>query len=181
MWEPICTGMFLRISNVLYPFGNQAAVQGAVNNTFRDISLTVESTRVFDLGFDLVIQKGLLGVTFDWFNKNTYDILATPLIPASIGMSAPTINNGRMRNRGIELALTHQNRIGQVSYGLNGIIGTAKNEVLEVRIPTFGTNTVQVGAPYSSYFLYEWDGIVREGENYFTRIVLPVPVLNRAI
>ncbi|WP_207514146.1 SusC/RagA family TonB-linked outer membrane protein [Longitalea luteola] len=154
----------LTINNVLYPFGNQPAVQGAVNNTFRDISLQWESTRVFDLGFDLVIQKGLVGVTFDWFNKYTYDILATPLIPASIGMNAPTINNGRMRNRGIELALTHQNRIGQVSYGLNGILSTARNEVLEVRIPSFGTTTVQVGAPYNSYYLYLWDGIVQEGE-----------------
>jgi TonB-linked SusC/RagA family outer membrane protein len=154
----------LTINNVLYPFANQAAVQGAVNNTFRDKSLQWESTRVFDLGFDLMIQKGLLGITFDWFNKYTYDILATPLIPASIGMGAPTINNGRMRNRGIELALTHQNKIGQVSYGLNGIISTAKNEVLEVRIPSFGTTTVQVGVPYSSFFLYEWDGIVQEGE-----------------
>jgi TonB-linked SusC/RagA family outer membrane protein len=154
----------LTINNVLYPFGNQAAVQGAVNNTFRDKSLQWETTRVFDLGFDLMIQKGLLGLTFDWFDKYTYDILATPLIPASIGMGAPTINNGIMRNRGIELALTHQNKIGQVSYGLNGIISTAKNEVLEVRIPTFGTTTVQEGAPYSSYYLYLWDGIVQEGE-----------------
>ncbi|WP_205510065.1 SusC/RagA family TonB-linked outer membrane protein [Longitalea arenae] len=154
----------LTISNVQYPFGNQPAVQGAVNNTFRDKSLQWESTRVLDFGFDLVIQKGLVGLTFDWFNKYTYDILAAPLIPASIGMNAPTINNGRMRNLGIELSLTHQNRIGKVSYGLNGIVSTARNEVLEVRIPSFGTTTVQVGAPYNSYYLYLWDGIVQEGE-----------------
>jgi TonB-linked SusC/RagA family outer membrane protein len=154
----------LTISNVLYPFGNQPAVQGAVNNTFRDISLQWESTRVFDLGFDLMIQRGLLGVTFDWFNKYTYDILATPLIPASIGMGAPTINNGKMRNRGIELAVTHQNTIGKVGYGVNFIVSTAKNEVLEVRIPTYGSYTVQVGAPFNSHYLYLWDGIVQEGE-----------------
>ena len=154
----------LTISNVLYPFGNQPAVQGAVNNTFRDKSIQWESTRVFDVGFDLVIQKGLLAVTFDWFNKTTYDILAAPLIPASIGMNAPTINNGKMRNRGIELALTHQHTIGKVSYGVNAIVSTARNEVLEVRIPTIGSNVIQVGAPYNSYNLYVWDGILQEGE-----------------
>jgi TonB-linked SusC/RagA family outer membrane protein len=154
----------LTINNVLYPFGNQAAVQGAVINTFRDQSLQWESTRVLDFGFDLDIKKGLLGVTFDWFTKNTYDILASPPIPASIGLGSPTINNGKMRNRGIELALTHQQTIGQVSYGLNVLFSTSRNEVTDVRVPTIGNNVVQKGLPYNSYFLYEWDGIVQQGE-----------------
>lgn len=154
----------LTISNIQYPFGNQAPVQGAVLNTFRDQSLQWESTGVLDFGFDLVIKRGLLGVTFDWFNKNTYDILAAPLIPASIGLGAPTINNGKMRNRGIELAVTHQHKIGQVSYGLNALFSTSRNEVTDVRVPTTGNNVVRKGVPYNSFFLYEWDGVVQTGE-----------------
>ena len=154
----------LTINGILYPFGNQPSVQGAVNNTFRDQSIQWESTRVLDFGFDLNIKRGLLGITFDWFSKNTYDILATPAIPASIGMNAPTINNGKMRNRGIELALTHQNRIGEFSYGLNVLFTTTRNEVTDVRVPSIGSNVVKKGLPYNSFFLYEWDGIVQQGE-----------------
>lgn len=154
----------LTINNVLYPFGNQPAVQGAVINTFRDQSLQWESTRVLDLGFDLNIRKGLLGITFDWFSKNTYDILASPPIPASLGLGSPTINNGKMRNRGIELALTHQQTLGKVTYSVNALFSTSRNQVTDVRVPTIGSNVVQVGQPYNSYYLYQWDGIVQTGE-----------------
>jgi TonB-linked SusC/RagA family outer membrane protein len=145
--------------NVNYPFGNTALSQGAVITTFRDQSLRWESTRVTDLGFDLNIRRGLLGVTFDWFRKLTYDILATQPIPASLGLGGPTTNDGKLENRGFELELTHQHHIGQVNYGANFQISTAKNKLLHIRTPNKGSMIREVGLPYDEHFLYEWDGI----------------------
>src|SRR5207253_1328050 len=71
----------LDISNVSYPFGNTAIQQGAVVNVFKDQSLKWESTRIIDYGFDLNVHHNLLGITFDWFRKTTYDILAVQPIP----------------------------------------------------------------------------------------------------
>lgn len=145
--------------NVNYPFGNTALTQGAVVNVFKDQSLRWESTRVIDYGFDLDIKKGLLGVTFDWFRKTTFNILASQPVPASLGLTPPTLNNGKLRNQGIELELTHQNTIGAVNYGINFLISTAKNKVLQISVPTLGTSINQVGLPYGSHYLYQWDGI----------------------
>ncbi|MDQ3842626.1 MAG: TonB-dependent receptor, partial [Bacteroidota bacterium] len=146
-------------TNVAYPFGNTGPLQGAVVNEFRDQSLRWESTRIADVGFDLNIRRGLLGVSFDWFRKTTYNILATQPVPFSLGLNAPTFNNGKMRNQGVELELTHQNRIGEVTYGVNALFSTANNKVLAISVPSRGTTIRDVGYPYDAHFLYVWDGI----------------------
>lgn len=147
------------IINVSYPFGNSTALQGGVVNELRDQSLQWESTRVVDLGFDMNVRNGLLGVTFDWFRKTTFDILAPQPVPSSLGLSSSTFNTGKLRNVGYELELTHQNRIGQVNYGANFQISAAKNKVLEIKVPSKGSSIRDVGQPYDAHFLYIWDGI----------------------
>lgn len=154
----------LTISNIYYPFGNGTLQQGAVINAYKDQSLKWESTRVIDFGVDLDIKKGLFGVTFDWFNKTSFDILAAQPVPASLGLSQPTINSGKLQNVGVELELRHNNKIGQVTYGVFGQISTAKNKVLEITVPTFGTTIRQVGQPYDAHYLYVWDGIFQTAD-----------------
>lgn len=150
------------INNVYYPFGNTGLTQGGVVNELRDQSLRWESTTVTDFGFDLNIRNGLLGLTFDWFNKSTFDILARQPVPLSIGLGQPTLNDGKMRSRGVELELTHQNRIGEFSYGANALLSTARNELLHIRTPSKGSTINEVGLPYGSHYLYVWDGIFQE-------------------
>lgn len=150
--------------NVFYPLDNTTVSQGGVINQFRDQSLTWESTAILDFGFDLSIKNGLFGLTFDWFNKKTYDILATQPVPMSLGLTAPTTNDGKMQNRGIELELTHQNTVGEVTYGANFLISTAKNKVLSIKTPSYGTTINEVGLPYGSHYLYIWDGVFQESD-----------------
>src|SRR5699024_339754 len=66
----------LDINNVYYSFDNETLDQGAVVNVFKDQSLRWESTGMLDLGIDVSIQNGLLGFSFDWFNKTTFYILS---------------------------------------------------------------------------------------------------------
>ena len=146
-------------TSVQYPFGNTGPLQGAVVNDFRDQSLRWESTRIVDVGFDLNIRKGLLGLSVDWFRKTTFNILASQPVPYSLGLNAPTFNNGKMENRGVEIELTHQHHIGKVTYGFNALFATAHNKVLAIRVPSKGTTIRDVGFPYDQHFLYVWDGI----------------------
>jgi hypothetical protein len=80
-------------------------------------------------------------------------------VPASLGLTAATINNGTMRSQGIEVELRHQNRIGPVTYGVNVQFSTAKNKVLSIAVPSTGSTVRRVGDEYDAYFLYQWDGI----------------------
>ncbi len=74
----------LTVSGISYPFGNSAPAGAAVLNTYRDQSLQWESTTILDFGFDVDFRKGLFGLTFDWFDKTTSDILASQPVPASL-------------------------------------------------------------------------------------------------
>ncbi|GAB3010452.1 TonB-dependent receptor [Niabella terrae] len=145
-----------------YPFGNTTPAQAAVLNSYRDQSIQWESSTTLDFGLDLEFKRGLFGLTFDWFNKNTYDILATQPVPASLGLTAPVFNNGQMRVKGIELELRHQNQIGELHYGVNAQLSTARNKVVQIRVPGYGTTINEVGLPYGSHYLYIWDGIFQE-------------------
>ncbi|WP_308993320.1 SusC/RagA family TonB-linked outer membrane protein [Mariniflexile litorale] len=163
---------------VSYPFGS-TLTQGAVVNTFKDQSLRWETTRITDIGFDLNIKNGLLGATFDWFDKYTYDILAKQPIPVSMGLSDPTLNDGKMRNRGFELNLTHRNQIGELNYDTYFQISKFKNEVVHISAPSIGNTIRADGSPYNEMNLYIWDGIVQESDltdpNFPTSTLNPNP------
>ena len=103
---------------------------GEVN---RDI--TWEKTATYNVGFDLVVNKGIFGMEFDLFYKHTTDILigGGSLYPPSLGGNYPgTVNGGEVANRGFELVLTHQNRIGDVFYNVKGNVGWARNKILKM-------------------------------------------------
>ncbi|MBD1420520.1 SusC/RagA family TonB-linked outer membrane protein [Sphingobacterium chuzhouense] len=154
----------LDIQDIYYSFDNEELSSGAVVNVFRDQSLRWESTSIFNVGFDFALKNRLLEVNFDWFNKTAYNILAEQPVPASLGLGKPTTNDGKMRNKGIELVLAHHNRIGEVSYSVNGMISTARNELLHIRVPEYGTRIKEVGQPYDAHYLWVWDGIFQEGD-----------------
>lgn len=170
----------LDIRDIYYSFDNEQLSSGAVVNVFRDQSLRWESTSILNLGFDFALKNRLLEVNFDWFNKTAYNILAEQPVPASLGLGKPTTNDGKMRNKGIELTLAHHNRIGEVSYSINGMISTARNELLHIRVPSYGTRIKEVGQAYDAHYLYVWDGIFQEedvlpGANVPTHELNPNP------
>lgn len=95
--------------------------------------LTWEKTRTMNLGFDMNVWNGLLGVEFDVFYKYTYDILddITSIYPYSLGGHYPTrINTGTFDDRGFELVLKHRNQVGNFHYSVNANLSYAHNRIL---------------------------------------------------
>ncbi|MBX3242649.1 MAG: TonB-dependent receptor [Chitinophagaceae bacterium] len=145
-----------------YPYGS--SLQPATTLTrLTDKNIKWESTRVVNLGLDLEISKGLFGLTFDWFKKNTYDILTTQPVPGSLGLGGPVTNDGKLQNIGWETQLRHTNQIGEFGYSGYFLFSTFKNELLKIRVPTKGVN--EVGLPYGSYYMYEWVGIFQSQDD----------------
>ncbi|HMM18208.1 MAG TPA: TonB-dependent receptor, partial [Petrimonas sp.] len=79
-----------------------------------DKKLKWETTTITDFGLDLNIKNGLFSLTADWYNKFTDGILYGIPVPASIGLSAPTVNGGQMKNTGWDFELGHRNNVGKV-------------------------------------------------------------------
>lgn len=67
-----------------------------------------EKTKTFNIGFDASFLKNALNVTFDVFQKNTSDILLTPLSPGTLGGAVPKANIGKVRNNGWELTVNYR-------------------------------------------------------------------------
>ena len=118
-------------------FGSKPTTQNTLYNSvsYPMENLTWEKCRSINFGFDLNAWKGLLGIEFDVFYKYTYDILRpiSGAYPPSLGGHVPGIeNSGAFDNRGFELTLKHANRIGQVSYNVNGNLSFARNRILRM-------------------------------------------------
>lgn len=124
-----------------------------------DKTLKWETTTISDIGLELSVKNGMFYLTADWYNKFTDDILYSIPVPASVGLSAPTVNGGQMKNTGWDFELGHRNSIGQLQYGVDFNLSFYKNELVSILSPSYGTNTVQEGLPYNSYYLIEWIGI----------------------
>ena len=76
--------------------------------TLVDPTLTWESVETIDLGFDAGFFNEALTVNFDWYKRNTLDMLTSgETVPATVGIGSPRRNFGELSTTGVELAVTY--------------------------------------------------------------------------
>lgn len=124
----------MTFSNHYYNFGttlgSDADVWGAVPTRLGNDDITWETSEQFDLGFDARLLNQRLNVNFDFYIKTTKDWLVQPPVLATVGTGAPYINGGDVKNTGVELALSWNDRIGKdFSYHINVNGAYNKNKV----------------------------------------------------
>lgn len=122
-----------------YPFGSQITTGdlavGAAPTKVVNPDLKWETSEQTDIGVDLHLL-GCLGFTFDYYVKQTKDLLVTTPVPLMLGNSFPTANAGNVRNSGVEFAVDFQRQFGKWNIAINGNISYNKNRVTYV-----GTDT----------------------------------------
>ena len=64
-----------------------------------------ETTAQANFGIDFTVLNDRLNVTFDYYNKQTDDLLQERILPLSSGYDRMWINDGSIVNKGIELTL----------------------------------------------------------------------------
>ena len=112
-----------------------------------------------ELGFEMLLLDGRLGLDFTWFSQTTKDaIVGLPLAP-STGYAGPLFTNiGEMTNSGIELgvnAVAVNTATLRWDWQLN--VSTANGEITDLEDPIiFGlsgdSQRHEEGHPYASYF-----------------------------
>ncbi len=107
---------------------------GSVTNTlgFRSVAnpnITWYTIRTANIGLDLDMWKGLLGLTFEMFLRNRDGLLASRIsqIPGNFGSTMPQENLNSDRTKGIELELRHRNKIGDFHYNISGNISLTRS------------------------------------------------------
>ena len=107
-------------------------VSAAYPDTIPNSKLSWETSQQLAIGFDSRYFRSRLGVIFDWYQKDTKDWLVTPPSMGILGANAASINGGAVRNSGVELSFTWNDKVGDLRYsvGLNGSYN--KNKVLYI-------------------------------------------------
>ncbi len=124
-----------------------------------------ETTEMTDLGIDVTLFDSKLSLTFDWFNKQTSDILLRLAMAPSFlgGLAAPYQNAGRVENKGWEFAGTYRDAREDWKWSLGLNLSAVKNKIVDNRgIDNYGTNTInREGYAISSYYGLVSTGLYR--------------------
>ena len=106
---------------------------GAYANIVPNPDLTWETSEQIDLGFDARLFNSRLGINFDWYRKTTKDWLIGGQMVSIYGTNPAAINGGDVRNTGIELALSWNDRIGKdFRYNVGVNFTTQSNKVTRI-------------------------------------------------
>ncbi len=132
-----------------------------------------ESTNQFDAGFDLTLFDRVY-LNFDYYNRQTKDLLYTVPIPSTSGYSSVLSNVGKVSNHGIEFSASadvYRTRDWKVTIGGNITYNTNKIKKLydgADRITVYdGTassglaRVLEVGQPVNGVYAYHSTGIIK--------------------
>ncbi len=156
-----------------YSFGNVLPPGGVYISKFGNENLIWETTKQFNVGYDLGLFNKRISLTFDYYRKITEDLLLNADMPATSGYERVFKNIGSLQNDGYEVTLntTNINRNGfswrssfNIGFNQNKIIELTRNQHSMFNTMSVGGNTAplyvsRVGYPAGMFFGYIFDGI----------------------
>lgn len=95
-------------------------------------NLTWLVSKTFNVGVDFEAWNGKLGVSVDYFNRTRTGIFKQNRneLPTIVGAGAPMENADSDRHLGMEVELSHRNKVGDFSYELKGIMTITRQKYL---------------------------------------------------
>lgn len=142
---------------------------------FENGNLGWETTKQLNAGFDMALFNNRIRMSFDYYLKNTFDMLLNLTIPSASGYANYATNVGKVENKGFEFMLDATIINKAVTWTLGGNISTNKNKVLDLggTKAIFGekyytdsniainqpAHITMVGKPIGSFYGYRTNGI----------------------
>ena len=126
---------------------NGVYTTGAYAKNQPNEDVTWETSEQLNIGLDARFLSGRLGLTFDWYKKTTKDwLVQAPTLDVYGYEEAAYINAGDVENKGFEIALSWNDKIGDdFNYRVNVNMAKNKNEVTKL-----GTASGKIGDSVSS-------------------------------
>ena len=151
-----------------YSFGGVVNT-GLALETIADSTIQWESTRTYDVGLEGSLFKNKLSFGVTYFDRYTTDILVSPNASLSnvLGFNVGPQNSGKLKNRGFEFTLNHQNKIGNFKYGITSNFTVLNNEVIDLGVGNItqpnglvgNGSSLFVGYPVNIYYGFQTDGV----------------------
>ena len=153
--------------------GNVGSTAILPGSTLANPDLSWETTVQTNIGLDLGLLNNRFNLSFEYFVKNTTDLLFNRLVPQFTGRTNQFVNAGEVQNRGFDLTI--DGRIIQnedFNWNISANISAYKNEIVELLdgeteiFPALQVGAgipapaiVRVGAPIGSFYGSVFEGI----------------------
>ncbi|MFO7852747.1 MAG: SusC/RagA family TonB-linked outer membrane protein [Bacteroidota bacterium] len=145
------------------PTNQTAASEGQIGNPY----VTWETASKRNIGFDMRLFKGKLGIYFDYFLENREDILTyRGTVPGYLAYALPAVNIGEVENKGFELETRWNHQVnGNLRYWFNLNISHAKNTIIFMdEVPQNEDYLYRTGHAVSQPFGYIFDRFFTEAD-----------------
>lgn len=130
-------------------------------------SFTWETVNQIDFGFDASFFGGRLNTSFDWYRRNTKDMLtAGQALPAVLGTSVPQENAADMNTVGWEVSLEWNDRLSNgFGYHIKGVLSDYQASITKFSNPTKLLGTHYVGEKLNEIWGYVSNGLFQSDED----------------
>jgi len=164
LYIPTMNGSFNNwiVSNTkVYQFSTPGAVSQAI--TWQDIT-------TLDLGLDARIFNNELGFSFDWYKRDTENMLVPQEgLPVTFGTVAPLGNFGSLQTKGIEIQIDYNHRFKNgIGINLTATLADASTTITKYgssySIGTVASPGWYVGRTYGEIWGYETDRLYQKSD-----------------
>lgn len=143
-------------------FGNNVAA-GAVITSLANPNLGWETTKQFDIGMDLGLFNDRVQFVYDYYVKNTTNLLYSVQVAQESGFGNFNDNIGEIKFWGHEFALTTINTTGKLRWTTNANISFNRNIVVALADGidrVYGNfHITQVGKPFGQFYGHIAQGV----------------------
>lgn len=129
-------------------------------------SLTWETVNQMNFGVDLAFLNSRLNASFDWYRRDTKDMLTsgTPL-PSVLGASVPQENAANLKTYGWELSIEWADRLSNgLGYHVKGVLSDYQSEITKYSNPTGILSSYYVGYKMGQIWGYTSNGLFKTDE-----------------
>lgn len=143
---------------------SNSVIPGYLRNSLGNPNAVWETDKTLNVGFDASLFNHL-DISAEYYKKTISDLLVVVPVPATVGTQEgawPTVNNGQVVNRGLDLTATYHGSAGEFTYSIGANITTVSNEITKLGAPFFASdvrngNVVynQVGGPIGAFYGYK--------------------------
>ncbi|HZL09568.1 MAG TPA: TonB-dependent receptor [Prolixibacteraceae bacterium] len=171
------------LNTIKYNFNNNV-VSAVVPTVMPNPAVQWEEQQQTNIGFDASMFNQRIEMTVDAYLKQTDKMLVPMSVPVSSGYSdvyVPSINAGKMENKGVEFTVNSRNLTGKLTWNTSFNISFNQNKVVSINdtIPmssgSIGLNQnlalIQAGQPINFFYGFKTDGIFQSPEEVASHAV----------
>ena len=126
-----------------HSFDEQGIVGGFNSIKVVNKDIKWEEVHSINFGLDINMFQDKLSFTAEYYDRQTRDMLYNLPTPPSSGIAAyysatstMPVNIGKISNKGWEVSLSYQNRLGDFTYAVSANVAQNKNKVLDLGLPS---------------------------------------------